>query len=894
MLRAFALILGLLCASSAWAQLEIPLSGGGAAAPICTVAQLAARTGPCSALTPQAGEVAIVTDATGDTCTAGGGAVRVACAYNGTLAGWIPLWGFVSPATGNLDMNTTRAINNLASLDFATNLCAGFSNGQLSMNGSGNLTCVEAGAATSITIAGLRTSLESGYIIDVNPAEGGSTSAGLQEALSRCPGTPDSTCVLQLRANTSYDLPARSGWGDDCAFETNGGDDIWIRGEGPSSVLNFNDTGPGVDFDKMICIEGGSQRIVISDLKLKHTETCTSGCTPGYGMGIDISDNVRDVLIDQIWWDSVQAATSDSGYPGPNVFAVRMLAVSAPTRSNTPLGVTVSNSHFIGSSAGVIHGLHCDDCSIVNNTFSLDNLPVDATPIGTARAIGIFGGTGWLVSGNNIDISANGIDNGNRTTSCIVAQMDQTVHSPEANRINNGLTITGNHCKGIRGADFQGLLLQGVNNAVISGNTFEGGVCSDDANRACANWEDCVSGVCNASPGKGVWLENTAVTASIPYNSYNTFTGNTFRTFSESAGSCGISINDDASSDFAGTRNNFIGNVFEMSDPNQDGFCGTVSRVAKNTFLGNLTTGTATVNVDGSNLTDKRCITGMNNIGTGECTLWQDVSGDNNLQGLITAGKLAPKTATFLPSYPATNEMVVVTDDPTPGDCTSSGGAERSLCVCTNSATCTTGGVGWVGVGLQASPGSSDATAIHDDVSGEIAAITDKATPVAGDHLLIEDSAAADAKKDITVASLETALELVMDLPDMQGSVPIATKVSGLGTGVATALAVNGGSVGTVGVIIAAGATAIDAPSISSEACSSLTTVSATGVATTDVITWTPNANISDAVGFQPLTAGGLSIYSYPTTNNVNFKFCNPTASAINPDSITLNWRVVR
>ena len=43
--------------------------------------------------------------------------------------------------------------------------------------------------------------------------------------------------------------------------------------------------------------------------------------------------------------------------------------------------------------------------------------------------------------------------------------------------------------------------------------------------------------------------------------------------------------------------------------------------------------------------------------------------------------------------------------------------------------------------------GGTAANTIHDNVSGEIAAITTKATPVAGDHVLIEDSAAGNVKK---------------------------------------------------------------------------------------------------------------------------------------------------
>ena len=70
--------------------------------------------------------------------------------------------------------------------------------------------------------------------------------------------------------------------------------------------------------------------------------------------------------------------------------------------------------------------------------------------------------------------------------------------------------------------------------------------------------------------------------------------------------------------------------------------------------------------------------------------------------------------------------------------------------------------------------GGTDAAAIHDNVANEIAAIADKATPVGADRMLIEDSAASLVKKDITISSLESALELVMDLQDLQGTLPVA------------------------------------------------------------------------------------------------------------------------
>ena len=54
-----------------------------------------------------------------------------------------------------------------------------------------------------------------------------------------------------------------------------------------------------------------------------------------------------------------------------------------------------------------------------------------------------------------------------------------------------------------------------------------------------------------------------------------------------------------------------------------------------------------------------------------------------------------------------------------------------------------------------AGAGGTDDDAIHDNVAGEISIVTAKGTPVAGDFLLIEDSAAANAKKSITMADID-------------------------------------------------------------------------------------------------------------------------------------------
>lgn len=70
--------------------------------------------------------------------------------------------------------------------------------------------------------------------------------------------------------------------------------------------------------------------------------------------------------------------------------------------------------------------------------------------------------------------------------------------------------------------------------------------------------------------------------------------------------------------------------------------------------------------------------------------------------------------------------------------------------------------VDWAGAGagtihtdnyIEGGPGT-DTTAIHDNVNGEISAITAKATPTTSDFILIEDAAASNAKKRITIGDL--------------------------------------------------------------------------------------------------------------------------------------------
>lgn len=98
----------------------------------------------------------------------------------------------------------------------------------------------------------------------------------------------------------------------------------------------------------------------------------------------------------------------------------------------------------------------------------------------------------------------------------------------------------------------------------------------------------------------------------------------------------------------------------------------------------------------------------------------------------------------------------------------------------------------------------------------------------------------------------------------------------------------------TLTATIASGTSALGTSAISSGACATVVTTSATGTATTDVIGWGFNADPTSTTGYSASANGMLTIISYPTADNVNFKVCNNTASSITPGAVTLNWRVTR
>ena len=99
----------------------------------------------------------------------------------------------------------------------------------------------------------------------------------------------------------------------------------------------------------------------------------------------------------------------------------------------------------------------------------------------------------------------------------------------------------------------------------------------------------------------------------------------------------------------------------------------------------------------------------------------------------------------------------------------------------------------------------------------------------------------------------------------------------------------------TIGQVVASGSSlALGTSAISGNSCATVVTATATGTLTTDVISWTPNADWSGVTGYGDASTDGLIVYVYPTADTVNFKVCNGTGTSITPGAASINWRVAR
>lgn len=98
---------------------------------------------------------------------------------------------------------------------------------------------------------------------------------------------------------------------------------------------------------------------------------------------------------------------------------------------------------------------------------------------------------------------------------------------------------------------------------------------------------------------------------------------------------------------------------------------------------------------------------------------------------------------------------------------------------------------------------------------------------------------------------------------------------------------------GVASTVIAYGSQALGTSAITKQTCATAVDVTATGVATTDVVDWGFNGDPTGVAGYTA-AAGMLSIIAYPGTGHLYFKVCNNTSGDLTPGAITLNWRVRR
>lgn len=88
--------------------------------------------------------------------------------------------------------------------------------------------------------------------------------------------------------------------------------------------------------------------------------------------------------------------------------------------------------------------------------------------------------------------------------------------------------------------------------------------------------------------------------------------------------------------------------------------------------------------------------------------------------------------------------------------------------------------------------------------------------------------------------------------------------------------------------VVAAGTSTLGNYSIGATSCANVVTTAAAGVLATDSVEW---AYASAPSG---TTDGKLILNHYVTAGNVNWMLCNPTAGALAPTGLVVNWRVIR
>lgn len=442
-----------------------------------------------------------------------------------------------------------------------------------------------------LTADQLRASFTNAQVVDVDPNV---TNWG-QVAMDQCAG--NGSCIVQFRCNQTYTVPALGTWGDARWLETNGEDNIWFRGCGKgSTIISYTDSAD--DESEVISIEAGSNNVAVTDLSIVSSNTCASDCDGGLSMQIGIHSTATNVLIENNYLESVEAITSDT--TNTSVRQVWTIADETTTPDSIPRRVWVQTNDF-KTSQRAIEFQWCDHCWAVNNYINFSGSPADTSTPPNLAGIVKYEGIGVILSGNVIK---NGLDGraANTLQNVIGIWLIADFGSVTAAGINRSVVVANNTIEGLRSSAFTGIALSGYNEATITGNHIQAGVCSAASTTSCYVDEDCTSGTCDMVAAQGIVLFTDGVD-STAHNRGNTVVANTFDGLNESGSTvCPIEIQAIVGTDATeNTGNLFANNTFRMTTTTDDGFCGDADRIGLNTTIGNHV-------LDGVVQLDKLCV----------------------------------------------------------------------------------------------------------------------------------------------------------------------------------------------------------------------------------------------------------------------------------------------